>query len=114
MPPLQWASAMEAAAPGAAADLYPYLQQGQQPQEAVLPCYVLQQAGDVLFVPNMWSHQVLTHYENCSLAVAARSREVFVVLCACFLGIGAWCVLLLQITNLDETVGFATELHAAE
>ena len=44
-------------------ELFPYIYphgplQGQEGQQAEIPCFVQQLAGDVLFVPNMWSHQV--------------------------------------------------------
>ena len=72
VPPLLWAASMEEEAAavgaqgsaGAPSKLYPHASSSSSPSSPPLPCTVLQRAGDVLFVPNMWSHQLRVRLTN--------------------------------------------------
>lgn len=62
-------------------ELYPYVAEG-------MPCVLEQKAGDVLYIPAHWSHQVALTLSN-TFALSNRS---------------------FQVLNLAETVGFASEI----
>lgn len=50
---------------------YPYYRHSSYlagERDEVLPCHVEQQAGEVLFVPSMWTHQILNLAETVGFA----------------------------------------------
>lgn len=69
VPPLVWSAALESRALNESATVE---NENYYPYEGKYPCHIEQLAGDVMFIPSLWSHQIL---------------------------------------NLEETIGFATELH---
>ena len=63
IPPIEWASRFEditSFTSEEATALYPY----SSLESRNLPCSVHQKQGEVLFVPNMWSHQVTLSFFN--------------------------------------------------